>query len=792
MTNIARQRDESSHHFCIKKRKKMIFAISSLMWGFFLLFPTTLGMAQTTSTSDTLSVKLNESTDGRQYTPIITQKLDKKWQENPEQDLLVSIELKDVLEYDQEAFVKNLKITGENDKDYSNEVGIKKDVVAHTYTIHFAHETLEKLIQDENTQISIRSTFSVPESKNTALLDESKTYTIIAKNNLSEQVKDESKVRSNTLMPRNSRNSEGFLENILTTVVDENGVPISEKTLNPDDLKKLIVLRYFGTDLLGDITIRDHKQNILPWDGKEKIHFYTNYSVTIKNAGYYQGKPISLEVISTGYADLYPMSSSSSALYFSGTNTSIGYSFTNKILNENGQEIPEKLNILFPLGKTGPSQGTKLVIESPQIKNVIVDDSPIYNSSDILVDHVNNIYTLTWNKNLTTNNYDFSVLLGQTNEFKSGIGDPGGYFRTYSILNKNAEIVIPLDYPEPFLIGKEDGTGKKIKAEVTQFLPKQSFTKFYKEVTWALDLANYSKLLDESDVLLSSANGDLAKKIAKSIVTKDDGGKVVVFKLSKDDVEKWSQENGDTEFKLSIEVPFNVETKDILPVYNKETQNFDIPLTLTDETGDTVLSSSTAYTKMQAPTGKGIPVTVDRDTSTTDLNAADLVTDLNSMLKFDTVEVVGFKENKTFERPGPTTVEVVIRSKETGITSLVPINVTVTEAPLVYVTASEKIELKQVKTFVRGSGNVSYTGYTEANIKVRTANSIKLTGQEGDNVDLEVFKADNTRLKTGEDLTTLNHQQRSYDFALQAPKDSFKKVDLYKGSMMLYFELLED
>lgn len=790
MTNIAIQGDEGSHHFCIKKR--MALAISILLWGFFLLFPSSLGIAQTTSTSDTLSVKLDESIDGRQYTPIVTQKLAKEWQEDSEQDLMVSLELKNVLEYDQEAFIKNLKITGEKNKDYSNEVGIKKDVAAHTYTIHFTHETLEKLIQDGNSQISIRSTFSVPERKNTSLLDDAKTYTIIAKNNLSEQVIDESKVSSNTLMPRNLRNTEGFLENILTTIVDENGVPISEKTLNPDDLKNLIVLRYFGTNLLEDITLKNHKGEVISWDGKEKIHFYTNYSVTVKNAGYYQGKPISLEVICTGYADLYPISSSSSALYFAGTSKIDGYSFTNKILDENSQEIPEKLNVLFPLGKTGPSLGTKLVVESPQIKNVIVNNSSIYNNKDIAVDHANDIYTLTWTDNLTTKNYDFSILLGQTNEFKSGIGDPGGYFRTYSILNKKSEIVIPLDYPAPVLTGKEDGTGKKIKAEVNQFLPKQSFTKFYKEVTWTLDLNNYSKPLSESDVLLSSANGDLAKKVTKSIVTTEDGRKLLVLKLSKDDVETWSQENGDSEVKLSIEVPLNVETKDILPVYNKGTQNFDIPLTLKNVAGDTVLSSSTAFTKMQAPTGKGIPVTVDRDTSTTDLNAADLVTDLNSMLKFDTVEVVGFKEDKTFERPGPTTVEVVIRSKETGVTSFVPINVTVTEAPLVYVTASEKIELKQVEKFVRGSGNVSYTGYTEANIKVKTANIIKLTGQEGDKVDLEVFKANNTRLKTGEDLTTLNHQQPSYDFGLQAPKDSFKKVDLYKGSMMLHFELMED
>ncbi|WP_143140039.1 putative mucin/carbohydrate-binding domain-containing protein, partial [Enterococcus haemoperoxidus] len=197
--------------------------------------------------------------------------------------------------------------------------------------------------------------------------------------------------------------------------------------------------------------------------------------------------------------------------------------------------------------------------------------------------------------------------------------------------------------------------------------------------------------------------------------------------------------------------------------------------------------------QMLKPTAQGVSQAVEIGSTFKELNASDFVKDLKSILPFDTIEVVGFKGEKTFDTLGKTKIEVTIKSQATNVLADIEVEVTVVENPLTYITTTKSIELNKKGQVVQGSGAVSFTGKSDAKIQVYTDPIVELKNSVGKNpVDLSIYKEGATKpIRSGELLTELTVANRATDFKLSAPENKFKNTDAYKGNMTIHFEVSE-
>ncbi|MDR0922702.1 MAG: hypothetical protein LBM95_10020 [Lactobacillales bacterium] len=346
---------------------------------------------------------------------------------------------------------------------------------------------------------------------------------------------------------------------------------------------------------------------------------------------------------------------------------------------------------------------------------------------------------------------------------------------------------LPIPYPTPQIFEGKDESGKNITFLFKQSLPKQPSPNYYRDLIWRFNYKNYSVGLTEDTVVINSLTGNLDKSLIRSYLNQKDF-KQLLLRLKKEDIEKFSEKNGNSEALFVIKAPLDIDNPNLINVYNPSTQNFEIPLTLSNETG--VVGSCTSFVKMQPPTGKALTKTVNKGTSTKDLKPNELVTELKSMLSFDSVIAVGFDKDKTFDTVGNTSVNVLIRSKLTSLETVINVPISVVENPLAYITVPKSVELEKENNIVHGLGTINYTGMADVNIQVNTINVLPITSRESNKVDLQVYKSNQLPLKDGEPLAILSQKNNSCKFHLKAPKENFKKVDIYKGAMLINFELL--
>ncbi|WP_143140056.1 hypothetical protein, partial [Enterococcus haemoperoxidus] len=80
------------------------------------------------------------------------------------------------------------------------------------------------------------------------------------------------------------------------------------------------------------------------------------------------------------------------------------------------------------------------------------------------------------------------------------------------------------------------------------------------------------------------------------------------------------------------------------------------------------------------PTAKAVPTTVRAGSSTAELSAEKLVTDVKSDLKFEEAKVLGIEEFKKFDQAGNTKIAVIIQSEETQRKSRISVPIKVEKA----------------------------------------------------------------------------------------------------------------
>ncbi|MDR0922701.1 MAG: hypothetical protein LBM95_10015 [Lactobacillales bacterium] len=577
-----------------------------------------------------------------------------------------------------------------------------------------------------------------------------------------------------------------ILNGLFTTIADSKG-NITQNKIDPKYLKDLIVLRYYGNHLDRDIDIVENTGNSYKWSGNTPVTLNPSDKLIIGQMGYYQRKFIKLAMTLKNETPLTlnPIDDSQNGISFDNP-SSVHFDF--EILDGNNQPIQNRnLNVLFSIIKGRPAKGTTFSTSNLSLKNIIFNSPAVFDFANIQGTNFSDKYTMNFIKD-ESNTFSFSYLYGNLNSsFSLNVQN----IASIAFFQYIVPIPIPVESFPSQIVGNVDNDGM-LRAYLKKFVYKQEDVEKYEDVTFIADLSEYTIPLNKTNLTITSNYSNAITDSKIDFLSSSSGRQQLRIMVQKNIWEKWVYS-----FLMGIFTPFNLKipvdmtNKNLLKVYNAETQNFEIPLKLYNE-NMTLVDDQLALMKMKPPTGEAIAQSVNKGSSTNDLDPKSLVKNLKSMLPFDTVEVIGFKEEKIFNKMGDSTAEVLVKSKETGVESTISVPVMVYEAPLAYVTVSEKIELKKIgDKFVEGIGTVSYTGESDVNILVDTANQVTLTNTSTDKVNLEIYKNDNTLLKENEHLTILNKDNISYNFSLKSPKNNFKKVDIYKGEMLINFKLFK-
>ncbi|MBP2099473.1 hypothetical protein [Enterococcus rivorum] len=342
--------------------------------------------------------------------------------------------------------------------------------------------------------------------------------------------------------------------------------------------------------------------------------------------------------------------------------------------------------------------------------------------------------------------------------------------------------------------GKENLKTGTVQAVVFQYLPERSRKQSVPselEITVKSDYFSRNMTTENTKIKVISEVDDKEwnrqAKMKRNISLGKNGE--IKFRLSKDMLRSIGKTSGSTVLRIEIEAPL-IEDKKVMACYDSVKKQFKIPVEVINHTSEEQRNEDFALVSMLPPTGRTVDkLVVDRGTTTDNYVANHFVKDLKSMLPFDNIEVVGFSEKVEFNKLGETKVRVKVKSQKTGVEGEVKVPVKVIEAPLTYVSVTEKIELRAEDRIVKGTGKVCYSGDEDVTITVKTAPIIKLKTDQGDDtVDLNVYK-NNTPLKKGEWLTDLTKSKTSVDFDLVAQKSHFKKDAAYKGDLKVIFEL---
>lgn len=155
-------------------------------------------------------------------------------------------------------------------------------------------------------------------------------------------------------------------------------------------------------------------------------------------------------------------------------------------------------------------------------------------------------------------------------------------------------------------------------------------------------------------------------------------GKATIEKNNKEITISFSQETIESlrEKTISIELEYPIDkTKQVEDYLEGDYLAIDL---LATNSRSAVEATGTAQTWAR-PWGEAVHQEIGLDTSTSELDPADFVIDLENKLDGDEPFVVGFSEEKTFDTLGETSIGVVIESEISGIQNTIDVPVTVVE-----------------------------------------------------------------------------------------------------------------
>nr|MBO1353156.1 hypothetical protein [Enterococcus sp. DIV0212c] len=713
---------------------------------------------------------------GKKILGSITQFLPQEPSEKYYTDLTVTVNTNGYNQWIDEAdFWNQIKIVDKDGKDYSNDPNITKsiDKSNNTFSVTYKKSLLEKLGTTSDNSLVIKMALSL-DGKNTKLqsiLNQEDDYFYIpieVKNNLSDKIIQKELLTKNTNIQ--------LADSAYVTWLDKAGNYVKGKALPA--LDEVLVVKYVGKDLVKDTTINGEI-----WSGAEET-LDENTVVTVKNAGIYRGVPVSLKIKLLGAKNKIKRGEKDAALdfltYYNDMNLEL------IVLDEEGQEI--STNMLVPVQKKAPSANSALFMGSAELKNVIIEDNSMFDELTVTrFPEITQKYNVHW-PSQRTSTYVFNFLYQKPKNMHGGVPLKGdGY--TFSLLDKTAKVIIPVNYQAPNSVPQKDDSGKKIIGSIAQFLPQEPTSNSYKEVTVSVNTNGYNKWLSEEEFwkqikILDTAGKDYSNdpNIVKTI---DKANNCFSVTYKKDFVEKLGNE-GDNTLILDFALALDTKNETLESTFNKEDGYLHIPLEVKNNQADKVTKNKFPI-KALLPTGEPVETTVALGSSTTDLKPEKVVKNLKSNIDSDKIEAIGFKEQMKFDKVGKFSVTVLIKSIKTGLSNAVEVPLTVSSEPAAYIMLPQSIELKDEKdtNYVSGHETISFIpAGTDENIKIKvTTDPIMMLTAGDETVNASIYKQDGFPLLEGEIMTILNSKNRKYDFKVQAKAEDFTKAALYNGQM---------
>lgn len=617
----------------------------------------------------------------------------------------------------------------------------------------------------------------------------------------------------------NTKASSLFLKHPYTTFVNKEGDFKYGKSL-PDDMEGIIPLKYLGDKLSDNLYIKANKNSdYIKWDGK-RLELSTQAELILEKVGVVKGEYIKayLKFKYTSSSAVILDKDNSQYLSFSTYYPEKYSMFEITLLDKDNNPIDLK-NVVLPIAKSGPAKGAHLNASESNLMNVIVpslgegteltDEKSIY-AKDILTasvltpsfDTKRPLYDLYWSTDDSSSNYVFNLFYNQFSTISAGVAENStpSTSRVYGFFDKTAPIYVPIDYSVPVIIGKRNTTTADIKSVVRLYLPSQSVDKFYKDMSFQVNLSEYSENLTSDNVSIKFSEESQGKDIssyfsAPTFSTSATGEQLLNFSLTPDKLKALAESEKDSvtgeikkrDFVVDIDISAPLDPSKLKKeIYDATNNEFKLPISVNhEELGG---NSSEAYVGMHLSADAVKGIQSQRGMSTDDLNAEELIENVESLYPNDEF-TYSFKEKVDFEVTGPQVVNVIVKSNNTGAEIVVPVKLTIVDNPLVFVTITESIDLKQVEKTVLGEGKVGYTGPAGVNIEVDFSDPVKLTSSEKDTVDLSIFNESKNLVRPGEQLAMLNKTKKSATFSMNAPKAKFKKVDIYEGSMLVNFTI---
>lgn len=270
----------------------------------------------------------------------------------------------------------------------------------------------------------------------------------------------------------------------------------------------------------------------------------------------------------------------------------------------------------------------------------------------------------------------------------------GNYTATITAAFPNGEIktqdititILPekIAYPQPTIEGTEDQKDGKIKAIISQPLPKQPTAEAYENLALSVNLGKYAEKNNTTKVMIGTTDWTSKVTVTTGSTPAPESAFTVKHSISSAVLKEMSEsQTGEATLTIIIETPMKKNDETLMSTFNKTTQNFELPIRVRASNQDIPVHAM-AKVKMQPPTatavtGKKVVV----GTSTKELKTEEYITNLSSMLSFDTVEIVGLEE-KILTKTGADTLAVLVKSTLTEVTNTISIPIQVVAAKVPY------------------------------------------------------------------------------------------------------------
>ncbi|WP_086314456.1 hypothetical protein A5821_002027 [Enterococcus sp. 7F3_DIV0205] len=802
-----------------KRKSGMLFFLFSIIF-FVNLNGKTFYAEQKEVPNPEVSLALVE--ENKAVTIDVKQAIDsEKLKKNPK-DLVISMNIEEYKVSDSQKLLNSLKVKSKNGTDYSADERIEKKAPKdNQFMLKISKELVEELVQEESTSIRLSLKEEVTDETAENLTAE------LTNNFNSETVSKKVELRAEPPIPENMTDRLRTYKNF--TAVDPNGSFLSGKPLLDMKGKDLAFLKYRGRTgseyIRRTIKVNGGTPNWVRQPGSSAIVYQFNVPpleganhglVEMANVGTYKGRELTAQLVipvSRGMISL--IREKGNALEVAGYSGSSGvhssFEFKVNILYSDTKELIEKdAIVIIPFRYSMYwSSGATVFANQRDITNLVIGEN-FWSNGWTNPDY--GFYTIDpldpdgFNMGFASNpsggnDYSYNIIYSGTENIYVGKRIPS-LATTLDMFASYEKMLIERGFVPTSILGTKQKT-MKIAGTLFQVVPEQPAASLYKEMSVYFKIEGLARKLTRADLKLRNNDTGQDYTTHPSLVGQeleyDEVTKTYKLTFPKEFTQGViTSTSGDINLAIDFEGPA-ISDSSVMAYYkgngDPSTPSFQFPIETWNS--DTLVSTNESvhgYTEieMQAPTGTPAVGQTVAYKSTSDAikdTTRFFKDDVKSMLDFDEVEVL-FAENYTFDTLGfQLPFNFLLKSKVTGVVSQpIQVKIDVIENPMAFVTVPDEIKLNKTNQLVAGEGKIAYTGPYNVNIDVETEPTVELKSlKEQASTNLNVFKKDDTLLKSGEILTTLNQTNTEYMFKLKANAKDFTKVDIYEGLLNFNF-----